>query len=120
MAQTIDPPTTGRRLVLGSAYWRIWWANTVSSVGDGAFVSALPLLAVTVTRDPRLIAVVSASFYLPWLLLSLPIGALVDRYDRVRIMWRSQAVQGLRVTPAHHRKSSWPAGGLPACAPARS
>jgi MFS family permease len=97
MAQTIDPPTTGRRLVLGSAYWRIWWANTVSSVGDGAFVSALPLLAVTVTRDPRLIAVVSASFYLPWLLLSLPIGALVDRYDRVRIMWRSQAVQGLIV-----------------------
>jgi MFS family permease len=81
------------RARLGSGYWRVWWANTVSSVGDGALVSALPLLAVTITRDPRLIAVVSAAIYLPWLLLSLPAGALVDRYDRVTLMWRAQAVQ---------------------------
>jgi MFS family permease len=81
------------RTALGSAYWRVWWANTVSSIGDGACVTALPLLAVTVTTDPRLIAVVSAAFYLPWLLLSLPAGALVDRYDRATLMWRSQAVQ---------------------------
>jgi MFS family permease len=72
----------------------VWWANTVSSVGDGAFGTALPMLAVTITRDPRLIAVVSAAFYLPWLLLSLPAGALVDRCDRVTLMWRAQAVQG--------------------------
>jgi MFS family permease len=95
MAQTIDPPVIRNRPALGSAYWRIWWANTVSSVGDGAFVSALPLLAVTVTTDPELIALVSASFYLPWLLLSLPAGALVDRYDRAKVMWRAQAVQGV-------------------------
>ncbi len=95
MAQTIDPPAIRNRPALGSPYWRIWWANTVSSVGDGALVSALPLLAVTVTTNPELIALVSASFYLPWLLLSLPAGALVDRYDRARIMWRAQAVQGV-------------------------
>jgi MFS family permease len=79
---------------LGSGYRRVWWANTVSSIGDGAFVSALPLLAVTITRDPRLIAVVSAAFYLPWLMLSLPAGAMVDRYDRATLMWRAQAAQG--------------------------
>jgi MFS family permease len=83
------------RTALGPAYWRVWWANTVSSIGDGACVTALPLLAVTITTDPRLIAVVSAAFYLPWLLLSLPAGALVDRYDRATLMWRSQAVQAL-------------------------
>jgi MFS family permease len=83
------------RTALGPAYWRLWWANTVSSIGDGACVTALPLLAVTITTDPRLIAVVSAAFYLPWLLLSLPAGALVDRYDRATLMWRSQAVQAL-------------------------
>jgi hypothetical protein len=33
---------------LGAPYWRLWMANAVSSVGDGAFVTALPLLAVTV------------------------------------------------------------------------
>jgi MFS family permease len=92
MEQAVE--SAPRRARLGSGYWRVWWANTVSSIGDGAFVSALPLLAVTITRDPRLVAVVSAAFYLPWLLLSLPAGALVDRYDRATLMWRAQAVQG--------------------------
>lgn len=89
-------PAVGRkrRQVLGLAYWRVWWANTISSVGDGAFVSALPLLAVTLTNDPRLISVVSAAFYLPWLLLSLPAGALADRCDRATLMWRAQVIQG--------------------------
>jgi MFS family permease len=94
MTPPAGPRASQGRGRLGSAYWRVWWANSVSSVGDGAFVSALPLLAVTVTRDPRLIAVVSAAFYLPWLLLSLPVGALVDRHVRVTLMWRAQAVQG--------------------------
>ena len=78
---------------LGSAYWRLWWANAVSYAGDGALVSALPLFAITVTKDPRLISLVSAAMFLPWLLLSLPAGAIVDRHDRVALMWRSQAVQ---------------------------
>jgi MFS family permease len=78
---------------LSRDYWRLWWANTVSSTGDGAFVAALPLLAVTITRDPRLVAVVTAATFLPWLLLSLPAGAVVDRYDRAALMWRAQAVQ---------------------------
>jgi MFS family permease len=78
---------------LGSAYWRLWWANAVSYTGDGALVSALPLFAVTVTKDPRLISLVSAAMFLPWLLLSLPAGAIVDRHDRVALMWRAQAVQ---------------------------
>ena len=95
MTQTTGQPAG--RMVLGTAYWRVWWANTVSSVGDGALVSALPLLAVTVTRDPRLVALVSASVFVPWLLLSLPAGALADRRDRATLMWRAQAVQGVIV-----------------------
>jgi len=93
MAQAAgDVPARGR-VRLGAAYWRVWWANSVSSVGDGAVTTALPLLAITITRDPRLIALVSAAFYLPWLLLSLPAGAVADRHDRVALMWRAQAVQ---------------------------
>jgi MFS family permease len=82
---------------LGRNYWRLWWANTISSTGDGAFVAALPLLAVTITRDPRLVSVVTAATFLPWLLLSLPAGAVVDRYDRVTLMWLAQAVQAVIV-----------------------
>ena len=87
--------TTGQaaRPGLGPAYWRLWWANAISSTGDGAFTAALPLLAVTITRDPRLVSVVTAATYLPWLLLSLPGGAIVDRYDRATLMWRAQLVQ---------------------------
>jgi MFS family permease len=101
MAQTVaeagkaDNASNANKLTSG--YWRVWWANTVSSVGDGAVVTAMPLLAVTLTRDPRLIAAVSAAFYLPWLLLSLPAGVWVDRYDRVKLMWRAQAVQAVVV-----------------------
>jgi MFS family permease len=91
MAQTVSSET--RRPRLGAHYWRLWWANAISSTGDGAFVAALPLLAVTISRDPRLVAVVTAAGYLPWMLLSLPAGALVDRYDRATLMWRAQAVQ---------------------------
>ena len=83
---------------LSRDYWRLWWANAISSTGDGAFVAALPLLAVTITRDPRLVSVVTAAIFLPWLLLSLPAGAVVDRYDRATLMWRAQAVQAAVVT----------------------
>ena len=91
MTQTMSSGTRLPRL--GAHYWRLWWANAISSTGDGAFVAALPLLAVTISRDPRLVAVVTAAGYLPWMVLSLPAGALVDRYDRATLMWRAQAVQ---------------------------
>jgi MFS family permease len=83
------------RRSVGRAYLRVLWANTISSVGDGAYLAALPLLAVTVTRDPRLIALVSAAAFVPWLALSLPAGVVVDRCDRGMLMRRSQVVQGV-------------------------
>jgi MFS family permease len=76
----------------------MWWANAVSSTGDGAFAAALPLLAVAITRDPRLVSVVTAATYLPWLLFSLPAGSVVDRCDRSVLMASAQAVQAAAVT----------------------
>ena len=58
----------------------------ISSTGDGAFAAALPLLAATITRDLRLVSVVTAATHSFWLLLSLPAGAVVDRYDRATLM----------------------------------
>ena len=107
---SVKPPVTKARL--GAPYWRLWWANAVDSVGDGAFAAALPLLAVALTKDPRLIAVISVATFLPWLLVSLPAGVLVDRYDRATLMWRAQLVQGGVVTVivvlvAAHGVSIW-------------
>jgi len=97
---------------LGAAYWRLWWANAVDNTGDGAFAAALPLLAVALTRDPVLISAVSVATYLPWLVVSLPAGALVDRRDRVTLMWAAQLVQGVAVAAvavlvAVHHVSIW-------------
>ncbi|MDT7802994.1 MAG: hypothetical protein QOI78_6427, partial [Actinomycetota bacterium] len=80
---------------LPGTYWRLWWATGIDNLGNGAFATAVPLLAVTVTRDPRLVSLVSTAAYLPWLLLSLPAGALADRHDRAGLMWRAQAFQAI-------------------------
>jgi MFS family permease len=90
--RTMTEPTK-----LGGRFWRLWWANAINSVGDGAFIAALPLLAVTITSDPREISAISTATYLPWLLFSLPAGVIVDRYDRAMLMWRCQAFQAVVV-----------------------
>lgn len=76
-----------------TAFRRLWWATGINNLGSGAYTAAVPLLTVTVTHDPRLVSLVSAAAYLPWLLLSLPAGALADRHDRAGLMWRAQALQ---------------------------
>ena len=58
----------------------------VSSAGDGMFLTAFPLLAAILTRDPVLIAGVTIASRLPWLLFSLFTGALADRMDRRKLM----------------------------------
>ncbi len=45
---------------LGPSFWRVWTAATVSELGSGLTYVALPLLTVTLTRDPRLVSLVGA------------------------------------------------------------
>ena len=58
----------------------------VSSAGDGMFLTAFPLLAAILTRDPVLIAGVTIASRLSWLMFSLFTGALADRMDRRKLM----------------------------------
>jgi len=71
---------------LSRAYWRQWTASAISNIGDGINFVAMPLLALTLTSDPRLIALTTFADFLPWLVIGLPAGVLVDRYDRRRLM----------------------------------
>ncbi|WP_340681652.1 MFS transporter [Amycolatopsis coloradensis] len=82
---------------LPHAYRRLWWATGIDSLGNGVFTAALPLLTVTVSHDARDMALVSATTYLPWLLLSLVAGSVADRVDRIALMWRTQTLQALIV-----------------------
>ena len=85
------PVSSGTRL--GRRYRRVWWAGAIDSVGDGAWTAALPLLTVSLTTDSRVVALIPVATYLPWLLLSLPAGALVDRRPRLLLMQRTQVAQ---------------------------
>ena len=58
-------------------------------------VAAAPLLALTLTDDPRLIAAISFAAMLPWLVLSLPAGVYLDRQDRQKVMYRANLIRGL-------------------------
>lgn len=75
-----------RRTGLGANYWKLWTASTISNLGDGVTLVAGPLLAASLTRDPVLVAGIAFAQRLPWLLFSLPSGALVDRLDRRLLM----------------------------------
>jgi MFS family permease len=66
-------------------------------LGDGVFLAALPLLAATLSRDPLRVSLVSFAGWLPWLLFGLVSGALVDRWDRRRVMWTVDAIRAVLV-----------------------
>lgn len=82
---------------LGPNFARLWAANAVSNLGDGVTLVAGPLLAASLTRDPRLVAGLAVAQRLPWLLFSLVSGALVDRLDRRRVMVTVDAARSLAV-----------------------
>jgi MFS family permease len=73
---------------LGGSFSRLITASALSNLADGVFQVALPLLAVTITTSPGLIAGVALAQRLPWLVMALPAGALADRLDRLRTMVR--------------------------------
>jgi MFS family permease len=80
---------------LPTGFGRLWTAQTVSSLGDGVTHAALPLLSLTLTRNPMALAVVTAAGTLPWLLFGVLGGALVDRWDRRRTMWVTDAARAV-------------------------
>jgi hypothetical protein len=53
---------------LGPQYRRLWTATAVSNLGDGMYLTALPLLAAQLTRDPLRLSLVAFAAWLPWLL----------------------------------------------------
>ncbi|WP_405994093.1 MFS transporter [Streptomyces sp. NBC_00986] len=78
-------------------FGRLWSAAVISRFGDALRGAALPLLAVSLTDRPLLIASVTACGYLPWIIFGLLGGAVADRVDQRRAMWTVDAVRGLLV-----------------------
>jgi MFS family permease len=92
--QPVDP-TSAESEKLGANYWRAWTAASLSSVADGVLSVALPLVAISTTRSPTLVAGLAFALNLPWLLFALPAGALVDRLDRRRALLVANSMRAL-------------------------
>jgi MFS family permease len=72
-------------------------ATASSDLADGIGRTALPLAAASYTRDPVLVSGLTTFAFLPWLLLALPSGALVDRVDRRRAMAAANVLRAVAV-----------------------
>ncbi|MBF6590228.1 MAG: MFS transporter [Ktedonobacterales bacterium] len=73
----------------------LWSGQVVSEVGSGVSQIAFPLLVLLLTRSPAQAGFMGATRLLPYLAFSLPAGALVDRWDRRRVMLLCDAGRAL-------------------------
>ncbi|GAA5171288.1 MFS transporter [Amycolatopsis dongchuanensis] len=73
--------------VTGDGGWKRLQAVAISaSTAEGLVLAALPLLAVSITTDPRHVSWVNVAGQSPWLLFSLFAGVLIDRVRRTTVL----------------------------------
>ncbi len=87
-AKLASAPTQLRTLWRNTDFLLLWSGQTVSALGSSVSRLALPLLVLALTRSPGQAGLIAALQSLPYLIFSLPAGALIDRWDRKRVMIR--------------------------------
>lgn len=75
------------RLLIVSAF--------ASLTGDGIRMAALPLFTALATRSPLAVSAVATAEVLPWLLVALPAGALVDRWSPRRVVLAAHCLRSV-------------------------
>ncbi len=67
---------------LGGRFAALLTTTGLANLGDGIVAVGAPLIALTLTRSPVQIGLLTAATWLPWLVLGLLAGVVVDRRDR--------------------------------------
>lgn len=67
-------------------YMLLWSGQAVSVLGTQVSQFAFPLLVLFLTGSAAQAGIAAAARVIPYLLFSLPAGALLDRWDRKRVM----------------------------------
>ncbi len=88
-ATDLDPtqrPVAPRSLWRNRDYMLLWSGQLISNLGTGMSGVAFPLLVLAITGSAAQAGLLGAFETVPYLFFSLPAGALVDRWDRKRVM----------------------------------
>lgn len=81
-------------MALGRGFGVLWSANALSNLADGVIFVSMPLLAASLTDDPRLVAGLATFYALIRLLVTLPVGVWVDRIDRRTLLVAANLLRG--------------------------
>jgi predicted MFS family arabinose efflux permease len=79
-------PRRPRPLLFNRDYMLLWSGQTISSMGTQVSLVAFPFLVLALTGSPAQAGFMGALRALPYLIFSLPAGALIDRWDRKLVM----------------------------------
>jgi predicted MFS family arabinose efflux permease len=67
-------------------YMLLWGGQVVSTLGSAASGIVVPLLILAMTGSPSAAGLAGALGIVPYIVLSLPVGVWVDRWNRQRVM----------------------------------
>ena len=85
-ARVSSPTPADRPLRRNRDYLLLWSGQVVSTLGSTASTIIYPLLILALTDSPKAAGIAGALRAIPYLVFSLPVGALIDRWDRKRVM----------------------------------
>ncbi len=84
-------------LVKNPNFRLLFGAGTLTNLGDGLVILALPWLATLMTQNPIAIAAVAAAGRLPWLFFAIPAGVIVDNADHRKLIARTDLLRAVIV-----------------------
>jgi MFS family permease len=92
-----DPVTNRAGLLRNRSFRLLWSGHVVSSFGDALTSLALLLIAQRLTGSTTAVAATAIAIALPQLLVGLPAGVLVDRWNPRRVMIASDLARAVLV-----------------------
>jgi len=88
---------SARSLFHNRDFMLLWGGQVVSTLGSMTCHVIYPLLILALTDSPAAAGIAGALRFIPYLMVSLPVGALIDRWDRKRVMILSDLGRALAV-----------------------
>ena len=87
--------TAYRQLLRNRDLARLLFGEFVSGIGDWLYLVAILIVIYAETRSPVLLGIVGAARILPYVILSVPAGFVVDHFDRRMVLLVTDIARGV-------------------------